>query len=80
MRSGCGVRSGKKDEAGTREIRKALWSQKAERKTLFKGAAGEKGFRKRREKVQQHFRMGCCLVWDVTFLYQYRFAHEKDFS
>ena len=67
MGSGCDVRSGKKDEAGTRETGMAAWGQKGERKTPSKGAADEEGFRKRRQKVQQDFRMGCRVVWGVTF-------------
>ena len=80
MHSGCHRKSRKKDEAGTRETERALWGQEGEGKTPSKGAVDEKGFRKRRQKVQQDLKVGFCAVWDVTFLYQLGFGHEKGFS
>lgn len=77
MESGWHMKSRKKDEAGTRETERAVWGQEGERKMPSKGAADEKGFRKRRQKVQQDLKVGFCVVWDVTFLYQLGLVMKK---
>lgn len=78
MGSGCDVRSGKKDEAGTRETGMAAWGQKGEGKTPSKGAADEKGCRERRQS-SAGFQHGLPCNVGCNLLSQLGFGREKGF-